>query len=234
MLWGGPWCEWGQQSVPSLLLLRLFRSWSKGCGEEKVLSVSLWCPTLGGGECQACLCHFSVKFLCGEEIPSRWMEGFQTQLGLGEGREGRHMHPEICFCYGRGVGKPLLPSGEQMLIPSPCLPLILHSAGRSSYGIEAVGSLRTSSSGSCSSCALVRLPPADSTPCETELGWPYPPAAAPGLWDAGRVHALEAELSHKELSHSVWGDIPPHRVLRPSDSCASNCLWRLLWNLILL
>lgn len=80
---------WGQQSVPSLLLLRLFRSWSKGCGEEQVLNVSLWCSTLWGGGCWACLCWFSVKFLCGEEISSRWMKGFQTQLGLGGGKKAK-------------------------------------------------------------------------------------------------------------------------------------------------
>lgn len=45
-------------------------------------------------------------------------------------------------------------------------------------GFEAVGSLRTSSNGLCSSSALAHLPPLDSAPCETALGWPHHPVSS--------------------------------------------------------
>lgn len=89
-------------------------------------------------------------------------ERFSDQLGRGGEREGRHIHPEICFCYGRGVGKCLLSFGEQMLIPLPCLPLILPNATRSTHGFAAVGFLRTSSNASGSSSVLAPLPAAVS------------------------------------------------------------------------
>lgn len=98
----------GQQSVPSLLFLRLFGIPSEGCGEEKVLSMLLWCPTPRGGECLAHPCWCSVEFLCGKEISSRWMKGFETvtQLGLGGGKEGKGdtCIQEFAFVIGKGLG----------------------------------------------------------------------------------------------------------------------------------
>lgn len=45
-------------------------------------------------------------------------------------------------------------------------------------GFEVVGSLRTSLNGLCSSSALAHLPPPDSPPCETALGWPRHPVSS--------------------------------------------------------
>lgn len=136
------------------------------------------------------------------------MKGFQTRLG--GGRAGRHMHPEICFCYSRGVGKPLLSFGEQMLIPLPCLPLIHCSPGRCTYGFESLGSPRTSSDGSCSSSALAHLPAVDSTPCETALGRPHHPSLllllAPGM-PAGFM--LWKQSCPTRSSPTAWGHPTP-------------------------
>lgn len=41
------------------------------------------------------------------------------------------------------------------------------------------------------------------------------PAAAPGPWGARVVPALEAELSHQELSHGIWGTSQPSMCSDP-------------------
>lgn len=126
------------------------------------------------------------------------------------------MHPEIYFCYGGGVGKCLLSFGEQILIPLPCLPLILPNARRSTHGFE--GSLRTSSSGSCSSSALAHLPAVDST-------WMSlcPPCCC--SWPVG---CQSGSCSGSRALPPHMGDVPPLHVLRLSDSCTPERPWRLI------
>lgn len=71
-------------------------------------STLLCCPAPWGGECLAHPCWCSVKFLCGKEISSRWMKGFETvtQLGLGGGKEGKGdtCIQEFAFVIGKGLG----------------------------------------------------------------------------------------------------------------------------------
>lgn len=63
-------------------------------------------------------------------------------------------------------------------------------------GFKAAGSLRTSSKGLHSSSALECLPPLDSAPSETVLGWLHLPVSSapllllPGSWDTAVVCAL--------------------------------------------
>lgn len=191
---------WGQWSVPSLLLLRLFGSLSEGCGEEKVLSVLLWRPAPWGGERLARPCWCSVKFLCGEEISSRWMKCFEAVNQLGGGKEGNGREPRASrnwlLLEERGWETSLI------LWKADVEPLVLATADpwqcrkEGHVGFKAAGSLRTSSKGLRSSSALECLPPLDSSPSEIALGWLHLPVSSapllllPAPWDAAVVHAL--------------------------------------------
>lgn len=87
---------------------------------EEVLSVSLWCVPLHGEESAGLACAgFQSSSSVGRKSLPGGSKVFRPSLGLEEEGKGDTCIQKFAFVNGRGVGKCLLSSEGQMLIPSP-------------------------------------------------------------------------------------------------------------------